>query len=232
MFPISGTPKPVKHNEICIYGSFWKGWSFFPPILLNKLSRILARGRRKESMDDREITLWRCWGLTLCYLPAVRASAPSHECTRLKHQYLQNTTLEFGLSKNQVSFTESPTDKFLVHVAVWMSKICSGVQQASVSLGTAVGSPTGSDCTSAPFPTSHWKWPVRGRTSSCSEGKSKQSIPCFSGLSPLLFLVIHCLWFSFLNLVIFPKSLLIRELPPTRCGWQKSFPLPEMLNTS
>lgn len=137
-------------------------------------------------MDDREITLWRCWGLTLCYLPAVRASAPSHECTRLKHQYLQNTTLEFGLSKKQVSFTESPTDKFLIHVAVWMSKICSGVQQASVSLGTAVGSPTGSDCTSAPFPTSHWKWPAHGRTSSCSEGKSKQSIPCFSGLISLV----------------------------------------------
>lgn len=135
-----------------------------------------------------EKQLWRCWSLTPCFLPAVRDLAPSHECTQIKHQYLQNTTFEFGLTENEVSFAESPTDKFLIHIAVLMSKTCSGVQvqQGSKSLGTAVWSPTVSDYTSAPFPTSHWKWPVHGRTSSSSEGKSKQSISYFSVSSPLL----------------------------------------------
>lgn len=56
MFRISGTPKWVKHNYICIYGSFWKFWPF-PPHFAEKKIRILIRGRRKDLVDDRETTL-------------------------------------------------------------------------------------------------------------------------------------------------------------------------------
>lgn len=232
MFPISGTPKWVKHNDICVYGSFWKFWPSFFPFSLNKL-QILARGRRKELVDDSKTTLWRCWSLTPCFLPAVRDAELSYECTQLKHQYLQNATFEFGLSKNQVSFTESHTDKFLIHVAVLMSEICCGVQaqQASMPLGAAVWSPTGSGYASAPFPTSHWRCSVHGRTSSSCEGKSKQNNPYFSVLSPLLLVALSG---NSLLVVFIHKSDNISQIPShqraaiyscgmSSLGLQKSF---------
>lgn len=191
-------------------------------------------------VDDRETILWRCWSLTPCFLAAIRDSAPSHECTQLKHQYLQNTTFEFGSSKNQVSFTESPTDKFLIHVAGLMSEICNGVQVqwASMSLGTAVWSPTGAGCTPAPFPTPHWKWPLHGRTSSSCEGKSKKSIPYFSVRSPLLLvalsgdllLVVFILKSDFSNLFS-PESCHLHPLECLPLDCRNPFPFQKSLAT-
>lgn len=143
--------------------------------------------------------------------------------------------------KNQVSFTESHTDKFLIHVAVLMSEICCGVQaqQASMPLGAAVWSPTGSGYASAPFPTSHWRCSVHGRTSSSCEGKSKQNNPYFSVLSPLLLVALSG---NSLLVVFIHKSDNISQIPShqraaiyscgmSSLGLQKSFPLPKKLNT-
>lgn len=73
---------------------------FFPPFQLNKLSRILARGRKKELMDDREINPWKCWSLTSCHLPAVRVSASSPECTWPNTDISKIPCLSLGCQKS------------------------------------------------------------------------------------------------------------------------------------
>ena len=73
-----------------------ESFDFFPPFQLNKLCRILARGRRKQLMDDREITLWRCWSLSSCHLPTIRISAPSRECTWPNTDLLNIPCLSLG----------------------------------------------------------------------------------------------------------------------------------------